>query len=313
MALPSILFMGTPDFARVILQALHQAGYPIVGVFAQPDKRGGRGQHLLSPPVALYARAHQLPLFQPTSVKDEEVLKTIESFKADLIVVAAYGKILPDRILASARVACVNLHASLLPKYRGASPISAAILSGDLRTGVSLMEVHSQLDAGPVYSTTELEIEPHDTTETLTQKLAVSGAQLLLDSIPNLLQKKLPVPQNESLATYAGMIKKEMAHIDWTQSAVQIERMIRAYQPWPVAYTLIDNQALKIYSALLLDGLHKADKGTIVGISPQGIEVVCGNGILCITEVQLQGRNRMKASDFARGYRLKVGDFFNNK
>lgn len=307
---PTIVFMGTPSFALESLSALYETDYPLLAVFSQPDKPAGRNQELSSPPCADFARAHQISLYQPAKIKNNpEVVKILSELKPDILVVAAYGKILPDEILALPKIASVNVHASLLPRYRGAAPINWALLEGEKETGVCLMKMASGLDAGPVYAEKKIPIEPRETTASLTPKLAKLGAQLLVEKIPELAQGKLnALKQDENLVTLAPPLKKEMGHIQWSQPAATIDRQIRAFNPWPGTYTLIDNKRLKIYDGFVLDEKPSAPAGTVYFLSPQGMSIACGTGALCITEVQLEGKKRMPASEFVKGYRLQVGE-----
>lgn len=301
--------MGTPEFARVSLQALHQAGYPIVGVFAQPDKPAGRGKILTAPPCAVFATEAGLPLFQPKTLKDEAVIAQIRSLQPDYIVVVAYGKILPPAILEAPAEETLNVHASLLPRWRGAAPINHALLAGDTKTGVCLMRITPPLDAGPVFAQKELEILPEDNTETLTQKLSVLGAQLLIETLPH-LKSLQPVEQDQSQVTLAPPMQKEDGHIDWNESADKIVNRVRGFNPWPVAYTFVDKQRVKIYSARVAPGSAPQKPGTIVLLGSAGLHVACGKGLILLTEVQLEGKKRMPAADFARGLRLVEGKFF---
>ncbi|MBI2339895.1 MAG: methionyl-tRNA formyltransferase [Deltaproteobacteria bacterium] len=305
---PSILFMGTPEFARVSLVSLIDNGYPIVGVFTQPDKPAGRGRHLHVCPTAELARGKSLPLFQPETLKDEGILKQIESLKPDFIVVSAYGKILPKQVLEAVKIDCVNVHASLLPKYRGAAPIPWVLINGETETGASIMKLILKLDAGPVYRQTKIPIEGSDTAGSLAEKLAPLGARLLLETLPKIQSGQItPTPQDDSKATLAPALKKEDGKIDWRTSASEIANRIRGLNPWPGAYTFIDNKMLKIYHGQVL--AEKTDKapGTVYFLNEKGIHVSCGEGAIVLTEVQLEGKRCLPASEFVRGYRLEVG------
>lgn len=309
--LPSILFMGSPEIARVILEALHRAAYPIVMVMTQPDKPAGRGRSLTPCACATYARDNQLELYQPPSVKEEEVIAKIENLKPDFIVVAAYGKLLPERVLQASGVATLNLHASLLPAYRGAAPINWSIIDGKKQTGITLMQVTLKMDSGPVYAQIVVDIADDDTALTLTQKLSVAGAELLLQSLPLIEVGELkPVPQDESLATHARLLKKEDGHIDWRRSANEIHCQIRGLNPWPVAFTFLDSRPLKIYGSHVVSDCVEFPAGTIYLTSQEGIHVSCGEGALCLTELQLEGKKRLPAKEFVNGYRIKAGTVF---
>ncbi len=301
--------MGTPEFARVCLASLEQAGYPILGVVTQPSRPAGRGQAVLPPPCAAYAKEKGFLLFQPTQIKNnEEFLKKVEALAPDFIVVVAYGRLLPARILAASRIDTINLHASLLPKYRGAAPINWAIINGDTTTGVSVMKVTEKMDAGPVYSQKILSIAQTDTAGDLFKKLADLGAELLLETLPKIADGSLkPILQDETKVTIAPLLKKEEGKLDWNQPASLLFNRIRGLNPWPGAHTSIDNKVLKIYHASLLNEKPKNSPGTVYFLNEQGINVACADSALCLTEVQLEGKKKMSASEFVRGYRLKVG------
>lgn len=308
MSHPNIIFMGTPEFAKVILQTLVEADFPILAVFAQPDKPAGRGKKLLAPPVAEYAKEKKLPLYQPSTLKDESVREQISSLNADYIIVAAYGKILPQIVLNAPKKDCLNVHASLLPKYRGASPIHAAILHGEQKTGASIMRVVKELDAGPVYMKKELDILSEDTTETLTKKLAELGGEALIEAIQKIENENLkPVEQNHEQASYAPKLDKSLTKIDWTKSNLEIFNQIRAFLPWPVAETELAGKRLRIFKASLLSGQTQAEPGTILHTSQAGWTLATGSGQLLVEEVQLEGKKRMRAFDVANGLRLSVG------
>lgn len=303
--------MGTPEFAKVSLAALIDAGYLLKAVFTQPDKPAGRGRHRLSPSCAMFARENKIPLFQPASLKNEETLSLIESMKPDFIVVAAYGKILPERALKAASIDCLNVHASLLPKYRGAAPTNWALINGEEETGVSIMEVVPQLDAGPVYCEAKVKIEDDDTTGSLTERLAKAGAELLIRAIPKIASGEIiPKPQDDSEATMAPSLKKEDGKIDWTNKAISIHNRIRGVNPWPGAYTFVDNKLLKIYHNRVLTERPASVAGEIYFLNEKGIHVACGDGAILLTEVQIEGKKKMPAAEFVRGYRLEIGKKF---
>lgn len=319
--------MGTPEFARIVLEALWKAGYPIVGIISQPDRPAGRGQKTTSPPCALFARQNNIPLIQPENLKSEEVGKVISELKPDFIVVAAYGIFLPQKIIDAPIIATVNVHASLLPKYRGAAPINRAILEGELETGVSIMRIVPKMDAGPVYIREKCVIEETDTAKTLTNKLASLGAGLLTRTLPLIAEGKMVATgQDESSATYAPALKKEEGQINWDRPAAEIHNLIRGLNPWPGAHTLIDastplsinperamasrrvdKKILKIYDSFVVGDKSGKETGTIYLISPKGIHVACRDRSLCLMSVQLEGRKKMGGAEFARGYRLKEG------
>ena len=301
--------MGTPDFARIILEKLCDSGfYDILAVYAQPDKPVGRGGKLSSPPVATFAKDLGLMLKQPAKIREPRVLDELKALGADVIVVAAYGKILPREALAAARVDCLNVHASLLPKYRGAAPINHAILNDEKQTGVAIMRMVEALDAGPVYSELTLPISEDDDAVTLTEKLAHLGGKLLLETLPAVINgEKEPREQDSILATYASKLDKTLSPIDWNRPAREIFNRIRALVPWPVAETTLNGKRIKVYrSRPLIEAVH-GRPGEIVHISKLGWTVAAKDHNILISDVQLEGKKRMSAFDLANGLRLSVG------
>lgn len=310
---PTLIFMGTPEFARVSLSALHREGYSLLSVFTQPDKPMGRGQKLSPPPCAQFAKENKIPLFQPDDIKNEAILHHFLKMNPDFIIVVAYGKYLPEKIIQGAKIGCLNIHASLLPKYRGAAPIPWAIIHGETTTGVSLMKVTHKMDAGPIYCQKSLPISPSDTTGSLTAKLAQLGGELLLEALPKIFNGELqPTEQNEKWTTHAPMLKKKDGQIVWNSPSSAIIRLVRGMNPWPSAYTFIDFKLLKIYSAEEMPEIVSGIPGTVYFLSKKGIHVVCQGSSVCITEVQLEGKKRMPADEFVRGYRLKEGMKFSS-
>ena len=304
-----IIFMGTPDFAKTILETLYSEKINIVGVFAQPDRPAGRGQKLTSPPVALFAKEKNIPIFQPEKIKHASVLEQITELNPDFILVAAYGKILPESILQAPKNESLNVHASLLPKYRGAAPINYSLLSGDKTTGISIMRMVKEMDAGPVFLTRELPITDEDNAITLTDKLAKSGGKALIEVLEMILSKKPePIEQNHDQATYAPKISREDSEIDWNQPANTIFNKTRALLPWPVATTKLSNQVLKIYKSKVLSSPSKATPGTLIHIGKDGWTVSTKDCDLLVNEVQLQGKKAMSAFDLANGLRLKANE-----
>ena len=306
---PKLIFMGTPNFARIILEKIHDSGfYDIVAVYAQPDKPVGRGGKLSSPPVAVFAKSHNLTLKQPIKIREPQVLGELKAFEADIIVVAAYGKILPREALTAARVDCLNVHASLLPKYRGAAPINHAILNDEKQTGVAIMRVVEALDAGPVYAERALLIGEDEDASTLTEKLAHLGVGLLLETLPAILNgEKNPCEQNSVLATYASKLDKTLSPINWNRPAREIFNQIRALVPWPVAETALNGKRIKVYRSRPLTEFAHGRPGEIVHIGKLGWTVAAKDHNILITDVQLEGKKRMSASDLANGLRLSVG------
>jgi methionyl-tRNA formyltransferase len=308
----SIIFMGTPALAAHILKRLldaTDAPARIVAVVTRPDQPRGRGLKLHPSEVAQVAAEYGLPVLKPSKIRTAEFLDELKSYQPDLLVVAAYGRILPAAMLAAPTLMPINMHASLLPRHRGAAPIQGALIAGDDVGGVTIMRMVEQMDAGPILLQRETPMAPDETQATLTAKLAELGAQALLEVLDELARGTLhETPQDESRATYTAMVKKEDARIDWTVTAEQIERMVRAYDPWPVASTLYKGEELRIYrAAVMTDSSGGAAPGTIVEVKGS-LLVQCGTGRLRLLEVQAAGRKRMKAEDFARGRRLSVGD-----
>lgn len=299
-----IIFAGTPEFAKIQLEALLETSHEIVAVYTQPDKPAGRGQHLQMSPVKELALLHQIPVEQPLSLKNEEAQKKIAAYQADVMIVAAYGLILPEAVLNLPRYGCINVHASLLPRWRGASPIQQAILSGDKETGITLMRMDKGLDTGNILATGRLEITEQETSQTLHDRLAVQGAKMLF----HILEEIVEIPgekQPDEGVTHAPKITKEASVIDWQQSAAQIDRQIRAYYPWPIAQTQIDGQVLRIHQATLVDTISKPENlpaGSIINTTPVGVLVQTDNGILLITSAQLPGKKAMPMSEILKGH-----------
>jgi methionyl-tRNA formyltransferase len=306
-----IVFMGTPELAAHILDRLIAAAgenHQVVGVVTRPDQPRGRGQKPQPSEVAMVAAQHRIPTLKPTKIRTPEFLAEVKAFESDLLVVAAYGRILPNDVLAAPRIMPINVHASLLPRHRGAAPIEGAILAGDRETGVTIMRVIEQMDAGAMLYARSIPIAENETTGSLKRKLAERGAEALLEALEKLRRGELvETPQEESLATYTKIITKADAIIDWRLPAAQIERTTRAYDPWPVARTTFGGSDLMIYRARVIASESDADTGTIVIIGANPI-VQCGNGALELLEVQAPGRKRMRAGDWARGRRLVAGD-----
>lgn len=301
-----IVFMGTPEFAVPVLQALVK-NYNVVAVYTRADKPAGRGKQVVVSPVKHFALRHNLPLEQPRSLRNGSEHNRLREYNPDVIVVAAYGLLLPQPILDIPRHGSINTHASLLPRWRGASPIPFAILAGDVETGVTLMKIDEGLDTGAILTTRAIPIAPDDTTESLTEKLSALGAQLVLETLPGYLEGKItPVPQNHSEATMTRLVAKEDGQIRWDKSATYIERMVRAYQPWPNAFTAYRGEQLKILRAAVLEQDAPEIPGTVLQIG-KDIGVATGKGILLLHEVQLAGKRAMSAGEFARGQREFVG------
>ena len=308
-----IIFMGTPDFAVAILEALIEAGHEVVLAVTQPDKPKGRGKSMQSPPVKLAAAAHNIEVFQPKRVRDLECIAYLRKYQPDIMIVAAFGQILPKEILEMPVYGCVNVHASLLPKYRGAAPIQWAVINGDETTGVTTMQMDVGVDTGDILEMQEVTVEEDETGGSLFDKLAQAGAQLCLSTIAHIADGTVTrTKQNEAEATHVGMISKQMGQIDWQKPAVEIERLIRGLNPWPSAYTSLEEKMLKIWDADVLFYDFNSSPGTVVILDKnKGIlGIQTGKGVLSPREVQLAGRKRMKIDAFLRGFSLKEGMIF---
>lgn len=302
----NIIFAGTPDFAVPSLRRLAESGYEIAGVLTQPDRPAGRGRKLQSSPVKTFATSHGLSVIQPESLRTAEIQNQIAALKPDLIVVVAYGLLLPEALLRIPRCGCINVHASLLPRWRGASPIQSAILAGDPATGVSIMRMEQGLDTGPVFAEIEIRIRDDECAAELHDRLADAGAQLLRTSLDGILDgSSVAQPQENADATYAGRISKADAPIDWSRSAVEIDRQIRAYNAWPVAETLLEGTRIRCWRAVP-DANFESDNqpGTVVDAGGETVDIQTGEGLIRLTELQLPGGQRMRAADFARGREL---------
>ncbi|MCX6003073.1 MAG: methionyl-tRNA formyltransferase [Chloroflexi bacterium] len=305
-----IVFMGTPEFAVRPLESLASSGYEVVTVCTQPDKTAGRGRALEEPLVKKSARKLNLPVLQPANLKSAEVKAQLAELKPDAIVVAAFGQILPRAILELPPYGCVNIHPSLLPRFRGVAPVPAAILSGDEFTGVSIMLMDKGVDTGPVLARAQIPILSTDTAGSLVEKLSLIGAQLLLDVLPRWFRKELkPQPQNDANATCTKMLAKEAGEIDWRLSAVELWRYARAYQPWPGCYTRWQGKQLKIVEAIPLADEGVAEPGRVVTVKESSavFGVGTGNGVLGVMKVQLEGKRVMTADEFLRGQRQFIG------
>lgn len=310
-----VVFMGTPDFAVGTLEAIVAAGHEVVGVVTQPDKPQGRSKTLVPTPVKAAALSHGLEVYQPVRIRNEESIAAVREMHPDVIVVVAFGQIIPKEILEMAPYGCLNVHASLLPAYRGAAPIQWAVLNGDKESGVTIMRMDEGLDTGDMISKVVVPLEEKETSESLFDKLAAAGAKLLVETLPSVADgtagyEKQP---EESTTPYACMIKKQMGQIDWNRSAAEIERLVRGMNSWPSAYTKLDGKTLKIWASHVesagsvtnAKGQDSVAAGTVRKTDKNGIYVQTGDGILCIEELQLEGKKRMTADAFLRGYTMK--------
>lgn len=300
--------MGTPDFAVGTLEALIEAGHEVVLAVTQPDKPKGRRQKLEEPPVKTAALKHGIVVFQPKRVREPEALEEIRKYEPELIVVAAFGQKLPKELLDMPHYGCINVHASLLPKYRGAAPIQWSILNGDTVTGVTIMRMDEGLDTGDMISKTEIPIEAKDTGGSLFDKLAAAGAKLCVDTIPLIADGSATyTPQDEAQATKVGMISKRDGYIDFSRPAAAIECQIRGLNPWPSAFTYLNGKSLKIWTAEIQEGGDPRNYGKICLIEKDRFGIQTGDGILLCTQVQLEGKKRMDAGSFLRGNAVEVG------
>ncbi|NCC66902.1 MAG: methionyl-tRNA formyltransferase [Clostridia bacterium] len=304
-----IVFMGTPDFAAASLQSLIDGKFDVVGVFTQPDKPKNRGMKLFPSPVKEIALKAGIPVFQPEKMRDGTALAQMKSLSPDLVVVVAYGRILPDDILAVPPLGCINIHGSLLPKYRGAAPIQRAVLCGEKITGVTSMYLASEMDAGDIIYTDQTEIGEFETSGELYDRMKIIGARLLCRTAADISAGTAPrTPQNHAEATYADMLTKEMSPVDWTKSPREIVKHICGLDPWPVATAVFGGETFKIYGVQYTDNKTDKKAGTVVSADPkEGIEVACGGGqTLMITSLQAAGAKRMSAGDYLRGHPMQI-------
>ncbi len=301
-----IVFMGTPDFAAASLDALLKNGYNIAGVFTQPDKAKGRGMEISFSPVKELALENEIPVFQPAKMRDGAALSILQSLKPDLIVVVAYGRILPDDILSVPPLGTINVHGSLLPRYRGAAPIQWSVLNGDEKTGVTTMYLSSEMDAGDIIFSEETEIGEYETSGELYDRLKKLGAELLIKTVRAIEAGCAPrTRQDETQATYVSMLDKSLSPLDFTKPARAVVKWVCGLQPWPVASAELGGVVLKIYSARLTHRHTGAVPGSIVSTGKDGIEIACGDGeTVLLTEVQAPGKKRMPAEDYLRGHKL---------
>lgn len=315
-----IVFMGTPDFARAALEKIIESGHEVVLVVTQPDKPKGRSGELQISDVKDCALKHNIPVFQPVKIKEADNVAYLKGIEADIYVVAAFGQILSKEILDIPKFGCVNIHASLLPKYRGAAPIQQSILDGEPTTGVTIMQMAIGMDTGDILLQREIPIDEDETGGGLFDKLSDLGAELIVEALPKIERGELtPIPQDEALATKCGKLSKDMGEIDFTKDAKTIRNLVRALNPWPSAFTHIDGKLLKIWKAQILDEsqlkelshemnlLTGAEPGTVVFVGKDAFAVSAGSDYLSVSEVQLEGKKRMAVKDFLLGYKLKAG------
>jgi methionyl-tRNA formyltransferase len=292
----NIIFAGTPVFSAVTLDALIHSGCSIKAVYTQPDRPAGRGQKLLASPVKELGLRYDLPVYQPLSLRDVDEQRRLVAFQADLMIVVAYGLLLPKPILEAPRLGCINIHASLLPRWRGAAPIQRAILAGDKKTGITIMQMEEGLDTGPMLYCMECPIEDRDTTQTLHDRLAQLGADALLKTLTQ-LQAMSPITQNNELATYAHKILKDEAVLDWQLSADELDRKIRAFNPWPIAQTYLGEQTVRIWDAKVIERISVKKPGEIIHSHAEGIDVSTSKNVLRILKMQLPGGRCLPVAD----------------
>jgi len=301
-----MVFMGTPAFACPSLQRLIERGEEILAVVTQPDRPKGRGQRLMPSPVKVLAEQHGIPVTQPHKVRVPEFIKIVKELAPDLIVVVAFGQILPKALLDIPRYGCINVHASLLPRYRGAAPINWCIINGEIETGVTTMQMDVGLDTGDMLIRKAIPIDPAEDASSLHDRLAVTGAEALAETLDLLADNRLqPEKQDDALSCYAPMLKKEDGRIDWSTGAESISNMVRGMTPWPGAFTYLDGNTLKICRAAL--GKGSGSPGTVLRVGRSGLEVACGNGSIIIEELQMEGRKRLTAAQFLSGYTIEPG------
>ncbi len=293
-----IIFAGTPEFAVRSLAALLETRHEVVAVYSQPDRPAGRGRKLAPTPVKTLALEHDIPVHQPVSLRDEEAQQILASHNADLMVVVAYGLILPQVVLDTPRLGCINVHGSLLPRWRGAAPIQRAIWQGDKESGVTIMQMEAGLDTGPMLLKTRLDIATDETSQTLHDKLAEQGGDALKQAVDALAEGSLtPEVQDDALANYAEKLSKAEAEIDWTKDVAFIDRCIRAFNPWPVSWTTLNGETVRVWLAEPESGKSELAPGTVISADKTGLRIACGEGILCIKNLQLPGKKALSVVD----------------
>lgn len=312
-----IIFAGTPDFSVAPLQTLIDSKHEVIAVYSQPDRPAGRGRKLTASPVKQLAQQHDIAVYQPESLKDHEAQQTLKALNADIMIVVAYGLILPQTVLDMPKMGCLNIHASLLPRWRGAAPIQRAIESGDAESGVTIMQMNAGLDTGDMLYKLTTDISPTDSAQVLHDRLSQLGCEALVATIDGLQQQTItPEKQDETLVTYAEKLHKEEAQIEWNQPALKIIRKIQAFNPWPVAFTPYQDKPLRVWQARLLTAEETADytlasnpPGLVMGLSKQGIIIATADQPICIQQVQPAGKKAMQAYDFAQSRQLNGHQF----
>lgn len=304
-----IVFMGTPDFAAVTLSRLIEAGHDVVAVVTQPDKPKGRGKAIVYSPVKELALQHNIQVLQPIKVKEEEFIQTLEEINPEVIVVAAFGQILPKRILDMPKFGCINVHASLLPKYRGAAPIQWVVINGEKEAGVTIMHMDVGCDTGDMIIKDQITLDKKETGGSLHDKLAVLGGNLIIEALDLIKEGKAPREQQvESESTYVKILSKEDGKIDFSKSAIEIERLVRGMTPWPSAFTSLHGKMLKIWDADVIESEKKGEIGDVVEVTKNSLLVQTGDGLLAINELQLEGKKRMPVDAFLLGYTVTKDD-----
>lgn len=303
-----VIYMGTPDFAVAPLEAIIQAGHEVTAVVTQPDKQKGRGKEVQMTPVKECALGHGIPVLQPVKIKEPEAVAELRKYPADIFVVAAFGQLLTEEILNMPKFGCINIHASLLPAYRGAAPIQWVILNGEKSTGVTIQQMEKGLDTGDILFKKEIPIDPKETGGSLHDKLSEAGAELIVEALVKIEAGEVqPVKQDDALSCYAKKLDKAMGRIDFNQSAVSIERLIRGLNPWPSAYTMYKGKTLKIWEADVTPLERDAEPGTVVRVSKDFFEIAAKEGGLQVKSLQLEGKKRVTAKDFLLGYEIVCG------
>lgn len=298
-----IIFAGTPQFAVPVLQKLLTSKHEVIGVYTQPDRPAGRGRQSTTSPIKIFAQQHHLPVYQPKSLRDVKEQQKLCQLKPDIIVVVGYGMLLPKAVLEIPKQGSINVHPSLLPRWRGPTPVQSALLAGDKKTGVTVMQLNERIDAGDILKQIEYEIQKNDTSKILYEQLFDIGADLLMETLDDLQQGTvIPRPQNEAEATYTKKIQKNDAKIDWTLSAKQLANQVRAYNDWPVAFTIFNGQQFRIWKAVALNEHSTEIPGTVIRVNKQGIDVATGENVLRLLRVQLPGKKPLAVEDFVNAY-----------
>lgn len=307
-----IIYMGTPDFAVAPLEAILKAGHEVTAVVTQPDRQKGRGREVQYSPVKECALSYGIPVLQPLKIKEKDAVEELRKYPADIFVVAAFGQLLSEEILNMPRFGCINIHASLLPAYRGAAPIQWCVINGEEKTGVTIMQMAKGMDTGDILLQKEVVLDEKETGGSLFDRLMETGAELIVEVLPKIEAGELtPVVQKEELATYAGKITKDMGNIDFAKSAVTIERLIRGLNPWPSAFTHYKGKILKIWEADVVSECANAENpvpGTVIAMDKESFTLATGEGALRIRSLQPEGKKRMSCAEFMRGYEVKVGE-----